>query len=47
VMTMLSVISIPQSSNQRAGMKWKVMFGSSEVLSPGRKLTVRSPQSGG
>src|SRR4051794_7022701 len=42
-----SVISSPISSSQRPVMKWNVMPGLSSVRSPGRKLMVRSPQSGG
>ena len=43
----VSVISMPQPSIQRPGMKWNVMPGSSTVSSSERREIVRSPQSGG
>src|SRR5262249_10370097 len=42
-----ALISMPQPSCQMPGMQWKVMLGCRTVLSPGRKLAVCSPQSGG
>ena len=47
LITMLSVISRPQSAIHNPVMKWKVMLGFSSVRSPARKDMVRSPQSGG
>jgi len=43
----VSLISTPKSSNQMPGIMWKAMSSSSTVSSPGRRLAVCSPQSGG
>ena len=42
-----SEIAAPMSSSQIPDWKWKHMPSCSTVVSPGRRLTVRSPQSGG
>ena len=47
VIRILSVSSMPQSSCQIPGMKWKAIPGCNSVSSVARKLAVRSPQSGG
>ncbi len=42
-----SETSKPDPSSHMPAIRWKVMFSCSSVVSPTRKLTVRSPQSGG
>lgn len=42
-----SETSNPNPSIHIPAIRWKVMFSRSSVWSPARKLTVRSPQSGG